>query len=111
MGVVTKWNSVQDMHGSSLHDAEDDVDECGDIGNIHVAIAIHIGHLLIHGCDAQYHVNEGCDISYIDFAVGIYVTGGHGVLVGNVLDRPLATEGVKLEIDIPGKRTEINGLR
>ena len=56
-----------------LAGAEDDVDEGGDIRDIHIAVAIHIGTSLIFGNDAQNHVDQGGDIRDIDLAVAVHI--------------------------------------
>ena len=58
---------------SLLTDAKDDVDEGGDIGDIHTAIAIHIGTGLVHGSQAQNHVDESGHIAHIHAAVAVHI--------------------------------------
>lgn len=41
----------------SLDDAENDIDEGGDVGNVYFAVAIDVGTGLIFGNDAKNHVN------------------------------------------------------
>ena len=54
--------------------AEDDIDQGCDIGDIHAAVAVHIGTLLIHGLQSQNHVNQSAHIAHIHATIAIHIT-------------------------------------
>ena len=56
-----------------LLDAEDEVDEGGDIHDIDIIVAVHIARF-IHINSAQNHVDECCDIAHIDFSIAVHVS-------------------------------------
>ena len=63
----------QEPHHWALADAQNDIDQGAHIGDIHLAVAVHIGYSCVHGGDAHDHVDEGGHITHIHLAVAVHI--------------------------------------
>ena len=61
-------------------DAEDDVDECGDVGDVDLAVAVHIAGGFVLRDNTQNHVNQGRHIAHIHFAIAVHIAREHSLV-------------------------------
>ena len=57
-----------------LLDAQNEVDQSGDIAHVHRAVAVNVGTSIILWNHTQYHVDEGGHIAHIHGAITVHIT-------------------------------------
>ena len=55
-------------------DAQNEVDQSGDIAHVHRAVAVNVGTSIILRNHTQYHVDEGGHIAHIHGAIAVHIT-------------------------------------
>ncbi len=53
--------------------AEHDVDQCGDIAHVDVAVGVDVAHGIVIAGQTQHFVDERGNVAHVDSAVGIYI--------------------------------------